>query len=301
MKTRYLALMLLHSSFLFGSKADSSVWGRDLLTHILEYDREGSLHMGHWFTVIQSTYVKPMLLFVLIVIPLAFIAHYLIVGPKRFNHSGKSIMMFPLFKRINHGIAAISFMIIVPTGIIMIFGNTFGGGTFVRLCKDAHAISAPLFFISVIPMLLTWFSRMLLSPKDDIRWLKIVGGYLSKEKKPIPAGMFNMGQKIYFWIVTLGGLVMIATSIALYFVDFEVIRPVLEHYSISQIDFLRFSALTHNIIGIVIVAMFMVHIYMSVFAIEGAYKSMIDGTMPEEEVRILHSSYYKELQEKGEV
>ena len=29
--------------------------------------------------------------------------------------------------------------------------------------------------------------------------------------------------------------------------------------------------------------------------------SMIDGKMHEEEVRILHSSYYKELQEKGEV
>ena len=257
--------------------------------------------MGHWFTVIQSTYVKPMLLFVLIVIPLAFIVHYTLVGPKRFSHKGKSIMMFPLFKRINHGVAAISFMIIVPTGIIMIFGSTFGGGTFVRLCKDAHAIAAPLFFLSVIPMLITWFSRMLFSPKDDIRWLKIVGGYLSKEKKPVPAGMFNMGQKIYFWIVTLGGLVMIATSVILYFVDFEVIAPILEYYSISQIDMLRISALTHNIIGTVIVAMFMVHIYMSVFAIEGAYKSMIDGKMHEEEVKILHSSYYKELQEKGEV
>ena len=301
MKARYLSLMLLLSSFLFGAKADSSIWGRDLLTHILEYDKEGSLHMGHWFTVIQSTYVKPMLLFVLIVIPLAFIAHYLIVGPKRFSHKGKSIMMFPLFKRINHGIAAISFMIIVPTGIIMIFGSTFGGGTFVRFCKEAHAIAAPLFFLSVIPMLITWFTRMLYSPKDDLRWLKIVGGYLSKEKKPVPAGMFIMGQKIYFWIVTLGGLVMIFTSVVLYFVDFEIISPVLEYYSLSQIDFLRISALTHNIIGIVIVAMFMVHIYMSVFAIEGAYQSMIDGKMHEEEVRILHSSYYKELQEKGEV
>ncbi len=301
MKTRYLSLMLLLSTFLFGAKADSSIWGTNLLTHILEYDKEGSLHMGHWFTVIQSTYVKPVLLFVLTVIPLAFIVHYALVGPKRFSHKGKSIMMFPLFKRINHGVAAISFMIIIPTGIIMIFGSTFGGGTFVRLCKDAHAIAAPLFFLSVIPMLITWFSRMLFNLKDDIRWLKIAGGYLSKEKKPVPAGMFNMGQKIYFWIVTLGGLVMIATSVVLYFVDLEIIAPVLEYYSISQIDMLRISALTHNIIGIVIISMFMVHIYMSVFAIEGAYKSMINGKMHEEEVKILHSSYYKELQEKGEI
>lgn len=142
---------------------------------------------------------------------------------------------------------------------------------------------------------------MIFSPKDDIRWLKIVGGYLSKEKKPIPAGMFNMGQKIYFWIITLGGLVMIMTSMILYFVDFELISGIMERYGLSQIDLLRISALTHNLIGIVIVAMFMVHIYMSVFAIEGAYHSMIDGTMPEEEVKILHSSYYKELKEKGKV
>lgn len=301
MKTRYLSLMMLFSSFLFASTADSSIWGENLLTHILEYDKEGTLRMGHWFTLIQSTYVKPLLLFVLIVIPLAFIIHYMWIGPKRFSHEGKSIMMFPLFKRINHGIAAISFMIIIPTGIIMIFGSTFGGGGFVRFCKDAHAIAAPLFFISVIPMFVTWFKRMLFDLKDDIRWMKIVGGYLSKEKKPVPAGMFNMGQKIYFWVVTLGGMIMIITSINLYFVDFQLIGGLLESWGLSQIDLLRISALTHNLIGIVIVAMFMVHVYMSVFAIEGAYKSMIDGKMHEEEVKILHSSYYKELQKKGEV
>jgi len=301
MKMRYLSLLLLLSAFLFGSQADSSIWGENLLTHILEYDKEGSLRMGHYFTLIQSTYVKPLLLFVLIAIPLAFLTHYVLVGPKRFDHSGKSIMMFPLFKRINHGVAAISFMVIVPTGIIMIFGSTFGGGSFVRFCKEAHAITAPFFMIAVIPMFLTWFKSMLFDLKDDVRWLKIVGGYLSKEKKPVPAGMFNMGQKIYFWIVTVGGLIMVATSIILYFVDFEIIGGVLVHFGLSQIDLLRIAALTHNLIGIVIVAMFMVHIYMSVFAIEGAYKSMIDGTMPEEEVKILHSTYYKKLKEKGEV
>ncbi len=299
MKKRYLALMVLLSTFLFGAKADSSIWGKDMINNILEYDKEGSLHMGHWFTLIQGTYVQPLLLFVLTAIPLAFALHYFIVGPKVFSHSGKSIMMFSLFKRINHAIAAISFMVIVPTGIIMIFGDFFGGGAFVRFSKGAHAIASPLFLLSVIPMLLTWMKRMILSPKDDIRWMRILGGYLSKEKKPIPAGMFNMGQKMYFWVVTLGGLVMIATSVILYFVDFEL--AIFSAYEISQIDILRISALTHNLIGIFIVAMFMVHIYMSVFAIKDAYKSMIDGKIPEEEVKILHSSYYKELQEKGEV
>jgi len=42
-------------------------------------------------------------------------------------------------------------------------------------------------------------------------------------------------------------------------------------------------------------------VYMSMFAIKGAVHSIIDGHMEEEEVRILHSSYYKKLKEKGEV
>jgi len=42
-----------------------------------------------------------------------------------------------------------------------------------------------------------------------VKWMMIVGGYLSKEKKPIPAGKFNAGQKMWYWIATLGGMVMV--------------------------------------------------------------------------------------------
>jgi len=46
---------------------------------------------------------------------------------------------------------------------------------------------------------------------------------------------------------------------------------------------------------------FITHVYMSMFAIKGAIHSIINGHMEEEEVKILHSSYYKKLQKEGKV
>ncbi|MDY4427375.1 MAG: formate dehydrogenase subunit gamma, partial [Helicobacter sp.] len=51
----------------------------------------------------------------------------------------------------------------------------------------------------------------------------------------------------------------------------------------------------HNVIGFLIIALLITHIYMAVFAIEGALSSIIDGNMGEEEIAILHSYYYQEI------
>ncbi|MDD3342928.1 MAG: formate dehydrogenase subunit gamma, partial [Sulfurospirillaceae bacterium] len=41
--------------------------------------------------------------------------------------------------------------------------------------------------------------------------------------------------------------------------------------------------------------------YMAVFAIKGAVHSIINGYMEEEEVKILHSSWYRKLKKQGKV
>ncbi|MFV0438630.1 MAG: formate dehydrogenase subunit gamma, partial [Desulfopila sp.] len=64
-------------------------------------------------------------------------------------------------------------------------------------------------------------------------------------------------------------------------------------FGLSQIDFLRLAAIVHNGLAIVILAYFITHVYMSLFAIKGAVTSMITGYKCEEELRYLHSLYYK--------
>lgn len=299
MKNKYVILsLLLLSTLAFGANIDSAIWGKELVPNILAYDKEGSLHLGQFFTLLQSDYFKLVFFGVLVGVPVLFLVHYMIIGPMIFSHDRKKIYVFTMFNRIIHAIAAIAFMLLIPTGLIMMFGATLGGGDLVRIAKEIHAISTLLFIISVFPMFTMW-ARWMFIHWDDFKWLLIVGGYLNKNKKPVPAGKFNAGQKLWFWVGTLGGVIMIATGAAMYFQDFRL--DILVTYGISQIDFLRGSAIIHNVLGMVVLALFITHVYMSVFAIKGAIHSIITGYKEEEEVEVLHSTFYKKLQKQNKI
>lgn len=299
MKSKYVILTFLALATLaFGADENSAIFGKDLIPNILGYDKEGSLHLGYLFTLLQSTYFKPIFLGIGLGVPLVFFIHYMIIGPMIFSHDRKKIYVFSVFNRMIHTIAGLAFILLIPTGLIMMFGTTFGGGEFVRVSKEIHAVSTLLFIVSVFPMFFMWVASMIPS-KDDIKWMMILGGYLNKRKDPIPAGKFNAGQKMWFWIATLGGMVMIATGAVMYYQDFKL--GILVSYGISQIDFLRGSAIVHNVLGMAVLALFLTHVYMSVFAIKGAIHSIITGYKEEEEVEILHSSFYKKLKKDKKV
>ena len=298
MKSKYILLALLAFSTLAFGASESAIWGNMIIDNILAYDKEGSLHLGALFTLMQSTYFKPLFLGVLVGIPAIFFLHYMVIGPMIFSHDRKKIYVFTFFNRMIHSMAGVAFILLIPTGLIMMFGSLFGGGEFVRISKEIHAITTLLFIISIVPMFFMWVRWMIIH-WDDFKWMMILGGYLNKENKPVPAGKFNAGQKLWFWLATLGGSILILTGAALYYQDFNL--DIIVSFGLSQIDFLRASSMIHNIMGLAVLALFLTHVYMSVFAIKGAIHSIITGYKEEEEVEILHSTFYKKLKEKGEI
>ncbi len=257
---------------------------------------------GAQFLHFQTEWFRPLFLYIGIGVLAVFLLHYLIIGPKKFSHGGKQFRIFSLLMRVVHWIAAIGFVLIVPTGFMMIFGDALGGGTLVRTARYAHSIGTVLFLVAVIPMFVAWVIPML-PTLDDVKWLFVAGGYLSRKKREIPAGKFNAGQKLWFWLATIGGLVMIVTGGLMYFQTID-IRPILSWIGVAadtdQIAYLRLSAIVHNFLGMAIAALFITHLYMSIFAIKGALGSMINGKKSEDELKHLHSTYYKKLIE-GEV
>ena len=299
MKKLLIVSLVLGLAVIGAFAADSQIWDGPEIPNILGYGREGSKGLGPLFTMLQHEYFTKIFLAILVLVPAAFLTHYKIIGPKVFPHDGKKIQAFSLYNRIIHQVAAVSFIVIVPTGFVIVFGDFFGGGVFVRMCKNLHGVFTIPFAIVVIPMFLMWVKEAIFN-FDDVKWMMIVGGYLSKEKKPIPAGKFNAGQKMWYWIATLGGMVMVITGAAMFFMDFN-IEMIKSMSGLSQIDFLRVMAILHNVVGFLVVALFITHVYMSMFAIKGAVHSILDGHMEEEEVRILHSSWYKKLKEQGKV
>ena len=59
----------------------------------------------------------------------------------------------------------------------------------------------------------------------------------------------------------------------------------------GDLDTVRLYAIIHNVLGMVLLSLFLTHLYMSLFAIKGSLHSMISGYKPKEEVDILHSRY----------
>jgi len=232
---------------------------------------------GQLFTMLQAGLFNRIFLFIATLIPALFLIHYLIIGPKKFDHKGPMVYYFSIFTRIIHWLAAASFSLLVVTGFLVIFGKFIGGGTLIMTGRSVHIVSAIVFIASVIPMFLIWLKDML-PAFYDIMWFFILGGYLSKKKKPVPAGKFNAGQKMWFWLATGGGGVMAYSGYYLW--SFQ-----------GNVDLLRQMAIIHNFLAAAMTALFIVHVYMSLFAISGAVKSMISGYKPQEEVEILHSRY----------
>ena len=91
---------------------------------------------------------------------------------------------------------------------------------------------------------------------------------------------------------------MILSGAMMFFMDFK-IEMLHNLTGLSHIDMLRASAIVHNVMGFILVAVFFTHIYMAAVAIKGAIHSIITGYVEEEEVKFLHNAWYKKLKEKG--
>lgn len=249
-------------------------------------DSPNSIGLGELFTILQGKYFALVFLLIVIFVPMAFYGHYKMIGRRHYSHDS-FLVVFTRYNIIVHWCAAIPFVLLCITGLMMVFGDKLGGGTLICFARDLHGFATVFFAVFGTLMFCMWV-RDCLFKLCDIKWMLILGGYLDKVNREIPAYKFNAGQKMWFWVATLGGAVMVCSGAIMYFQS-------------AGIDTLRLMAIVHNVVGFAVVALLITHIYMAVFAIEGALESIINGKMGEEEVSMLHSLYYKDLQSKGKL
>ncbi len=216
---------------------------------------------------------------ILVGVPLLFLLHYLVIGPKSFSQKGQPIPFYGAFTRFLHWAVAILFSTVVVTGLMVLYAKALGGGSLILTARTLHLLCGYGFAVVAIPLFLIWLKDML-PASYDIKWLFMAGGYLSKDVKEVPAGKFNLGQKMWFWLAFAGGAVMVYTG---YYISSLSLAP----------EILTGYLKIHLILGLFIVALFITHLYMSLFAIKGSLSSMISGYKWEDEVRVLHSRMLK--------
>ncbi len=139
--------------------------------------------------------------------------HYFINGlnhtkKKTYNHD-IMVKRFSMGEIILHWLRIILFAILLVTGFKMLLLPEGLGDL-----GPHHGFAGILFvFISIINLLL--WRRDIMFHKYDWTWLQKAGGYLSKQPVHLPAGRFNAGQKVFYWLIFIATILLLITAITM--------------------------------------------------------------------------------------
>lgn len=107
---------------------------------------------------------------------------------------------------------------------------------------------------------------------------------LRPDQQPPPeTGFFNGGQKLYFWSVVIGLFILVATGIVWCY------RPEVPH------DVYAVCRTTHRVVGVILSAALLIHVYKATLGEPGTLRSMITGKVTREWARTRRPKWYREL------
>jgi formate dehydrogenase subunit gamma len=216
---------------------------------------------------------------------------YLLRGPLRLQEqpTGKKIERFTVFERTVHWFTVTIFWLLALTGLILLYGRFVlipilgadGFGITASACKEAHNLFGPTFLVALILLFLT-FVKDNIYARGDMRWLLKGGGMLGGGH--VSAGRFNAGEKIWFWIAVLGGLVLSVSGLILVFSIFGQSREIM-----------GLSHVLHGIAALIVISVSFGHIYLGTAGVEGTLGSMTTGYVDEAWAKSHHDRWYAEV------
>jgi formate dehydrogenase subunit gamma len=198
---------------------------------------------------------------------------YLIMGRLRIEagRSGQTIVRFKAFERFSHWLTAVSFVLLGLTGLNITFGKVLlrplvGPDLFSdisEIAKYVHNFTS-FAFVTGLALITVLFFRDNLLKKVDIDWVKQGGGFI--KSKHAPAGRFNLGEKMVYWLSVVAGIAVSASGFVLLF----------PFYGTNIAD-MQIAQVAHAVIAILFIALILGHIYIGTLGMEGAFEAMGTG------------------------
>jgi formate dehydrogenase subunit gamma len=207
-------------------------------------------------------------------------------------NTGRKIERFTYFERAAHWSNAIAFCVLAISGIVMAFGKFFllpvtGSallGWLTYALKTAHNFAGPLFAVSLVIVFFT-FVRDNFPGRGDLQWL-LKGGGLFGGSEP-PSGRFNAGEKIIFWGgVFFLGIIVVGSGLVL-----DKLIPGLAY---TRGD-MQVANMIHGGATVLMMAMFLGHIYLGTIGMKDAYGAMKTGYVDEGWAKEHHGLWYDDI------
>ena len=213
--------------------------------------------------------------------------------------SGMTVPRWNSWARFMHWFTAAGFVVLAITGLSMLFGRLVlipimgpeGFAAWATFSINAHNYVGPFFSIGVFAMLLFWAKDNLFNAVD-MKWFATGGGIIGNAHPS--AGKTNGGEKVWFWIVILVGLVAVCGS------GFVLIGWM------AQLGLVEYTRSTmqwwhqvHAAASILWILVFFGHAYIGTLGTEGALDGMKTGRVSVEWAKQHHDLWYDEVKDQA--
>jgi formate dehydrogenase subunit gamma len=199
------------------------------------------------------------------------------------------ILRYTMVERVNHWIGALSYIYLLITGLAFWSPYLFwlaaivGGGTIARAW---HPWFGLLFATSLSLTFAQWRRDMQITEADKA-WGRAIPDYIQNEDDKLPpVGRFNYGQKLFFWGIFYGVILLLLTGVVLWYTE---ALPWSWRY-------LRYAAVfLHASVALITIGLFLIHVYMSAILEEGSFGSMVTGYVTRAWAWTFHRTWYYEV------
>ncbi len=265
-----------------------------LVQPFVQYPGSRLTSAGEAWRQVRNQWIIPYGSALLFIAVLALGLFYWRVGPMGGHEAdtGRTIERFTYFERAAHWSVAGTFVILAVSGIVLAFGKFFllpvlGATLFGWLSfalKNLHNFAGPVFAVALVIFAVTYL-RDNLPKAHDLGWLAKGGGMFSGEH--VPSGRFNAGEKFIFWVGVIAlGLIVTASGLVL-----NLLVPGLGQTRGQM----QVAHMVHAVASLLMMALFMGHIYMGMWGVKDAMKGMRTGQVDEAWAKEHHEMWHDDV------
>lgn len=202
------------------------------------------------------------------------------------------IVRYTLKERMCHWISGVSYVYLLLTGLALFtpylywIAYVLGGGPTIRFW---HPWVGLIFAASVLWMHGMWRADMK-TTAADLEWRKTLKAYVTnRDEQVAAAGHFNSGQKLFYWVMFYGGMLLLLTGIVMWFPE---LMPRNAHWVLPVVVFLHCAG------ALVTIGAFIIHVYMGFFFVSGGLHGILWGRVPVAWVKAHHRLWYEQVQKE---
>ena len=237
--------------------------------------------------------------------------YHLVHGRNKLDEprSGRKIKRWNWFDRVVHWVTAVSFIALAITGLSMLIGKLVlipllgkaGFSLWAQASITIHNVVGPVFSVGIVLMIVMWIWYNIPNAVD-VQWFKQGGGVIGNGHPS--AGRMNAGEKGWFWLVTLAGLVVCISGLLMVAPSYGIAVPVWLNYLPlveGSREQMQQANLIHAVLSLGWAAIAVGHIYIGTAGTEGAFEGMATGYVSTEWAKQHHDLWYEEMEAQGRV